>query len=90
MPQILVTKPGVLDQRDKSKLRRAGIITVEADNPSDVKLIDPAGGEIGHEGLLYAAMKGINADSYEVRSTFAKVLLSEMERVRAQAQEQSK
>jgi hypothetical protein len=84
MAQILVTKPGVLDSRDKSKLRRAGIVTVEADNPSDVKLIDPAGGEIGHEGLLYAALKAINADTYSVRSVFARVMLDEMERVRAE------
>lgn len=64
MSQILVTKPGALNQRDKAALRKAGVVCVEADNPADVKLISTEGAELGASEMLYAAIKGVNADIY--------------------------
>lgn len=66
--QILVTKPGVLTVKDRATLRRAGVVCVEADNPADVKLISAEGAELGATELLYAAMKGVNAEGYNSNS----------------------
>ena len=66
--QILVTKPGVLSAKDRSALRRAGVVCVEADDPADVKLISAEGAELGATELLYAAMQGVNANGYQSHS----------------------
>ncbi len=79
MTQILVTKPDVLNQRDKAALRKAGVVVVEADDPSAVKLLQPDAPEITGNDMLWAALKGLNAPNYEHRAVFAKCMLSAME-----------
>jgi len=59
-----VTKPDTLNQRDKAALRRAGVVVVEADNPSDVKLIQANGAELSSGDMLYAAISAIAKDRY--------------------------
>lgn len=59
MAEILVTKPGVLNQRDKAELRKSGIVVVEARSPADVKLISTDRGEIASSDMLYAALSAI-------------------------------
>lgn len=73
MSQILVTKPGVLNQRDRAALRKAGVVCVEADDPSDVKLITADGAEMRSGDLFLAAMRGANYDASS-RSAFTKAL----------------
>ena len=58
MTQILVTKHGILSKADKAKLRRSGVVTVEADDPSQVKLIQP-NVELSAGDMAWAAMAAI-------------------------------
>lgn len=55
---ILVTRPGTLDQKDKELLRESGVIVVEADNPDDVRFLRPEA-DLAHGDMLYAAMQAI-------------------------------
>ena len=57
--QILVVKPKSLTAADKKILREAGVVVVEAADPSSVRLIQPEGPTLGGDELLYAAMKAI-------------------------------
>ncbi len=85
MTQILVTKPGVLNQRDRSALRRAGVVCVEADQPGDVKLISADGPELAGGDLALAALRAISGDrlSNNVAEAFPKILLAALEDHRA-------
>lgn len=64
MAEILVTKPGVLNQRDKALLRKNGVVVVEAESPSDVKLVSPDRGEISAGGMLLACLRAISEDRW--------------------------
>lgn len=59
MSQILVTKPGILTAADRKKLRAAGIVTVEAERPEDVRLVRTEGPPMDGNDLLYAAMQAM-------------------------------
>lgn len=74
MAQILVTKPGALNQRDRAALRRSGIVCIEADNPADVKLISTEGAELGGTDLLYAAMQGVRAGGFAGSDAFSRAV----------------
>jgi len=86
MAQILVTKPGALNQRDRAALRRAGVVCVEADDPSSVKLIQPGGAELGGSDLLLAAMRAISKDRYSsnVAEVFPRLMTQMLEEARAE------
>ena len=88
MTQILVTKPDTLNQRDKAALRRAGVVVIEADNPSDVKLIQANGAELSGGDMLYAAISAIAKDQYtgNVAQTFPKIMAQMMKDAREKAQ----
>jgi hypothetical protein len=58
--QILVVKPKSLTAGDKKLLRDAGVVVVEAADPSQVKLIQPEGAALAGDELFYAALKGIH------------------------------
>lgn len=85
MPQILVTKPGVLSKNDKAKLRRAEIVAIEADRPEDVKLMAVSGAELGANDMLFAAMKALSGggNCWDIREAFTKALLAQMGEDRA-------
>ena len=89
MAQILVVKPGTLNNLDKSALRKSGVICVEAENPNEVKLIQPDGLELAAGDLFLAAMRGINNGSFPdaARNAFAKAL-GEMAELRWSFQEE--
>jgi hypothetical protein len=57
--QVLVTKPGTLDATDKRMLRKAGVVTVEAAKPEDVRLLSVEGPAMGGGDLLFAAMTAL-------------------------------
>lgn len=59
MTQILVVKPGTLSSNDKGKLRKADIVTIEADRPEDVRLIGTEGPPMDGNDLLYAALSAM-------------------------------
>lgn len=76
MSAILVTKPNALNQRDRSLLRKNGVVVVEAENPADVKLIAAEGAEVSGNDMLFAALKALSADSYSnnTNQVFVKAL----------------
>lgn len=84
MAQILVTRPGALNGRDKSALRKSGVVCVEVEQPESVKLLIPDIGTIGGSAMLLAALKAINGDKYGGTS---QRLITEL--VNAMEQEQS-
>lgn len=64
MTQILVTKPDALNAKDKSALRKAGVVCVEAEHPSEVRLIQAEGPALDASDMLLAAMRAIASDAY--------------------------
>ena len=56
MAEILVTKPGILNARDKATLRKSGVVVVESEDPSSVKLIKTEGQELSGNDLAWAAI----------------------------------
>lgn len=85
MAEILVTKPGVLNQRDKSALRKSGVVVVEADNPTDVKLVSTDRGEITASGMLLACLRAISKDEWNgnVAHKLPRIMLEVFEAERA-------
>jgi hypothetical protein len=63
--QILVVKPRALTAPDKKTLREAGVVVVEASDPSSVRLLQPEGSVLGGDELLYAAMQAIAKEGYD-------------------------
>lgn len=57
--QILVVKPKALTAADKALLRKAGVVVVEAADPSSVRLIQPEGPALSGDELFYAAITAI-------------------------------
>lgn len=82
MTQILVTKPGVLNQRDRSALRKAGVVCVEADRPEEVRLIQAEGPALSGDDMLVAVLTAINSkDLYakDARASLPGIMLSLLE-----------
>ena len=57
-PTLLVLKPGAISLEDKEVATRAGIIVIEVDDPSSVRLLK-ANAEISGSDMLRAAMKAL-------------------------------
>ena len=69
--QILVVKPRSLTAADKKLLREAGVVVVEAADPSSVRLLQPEGNVLPGDQLLYAAMKALSESGGSgAKSTF--------------------
>ncbi len=82
MVQILVTKPGALNAEDREALRQAGVVAVEAESPSDVKIIAASGAELSGSAMLYAAMRALNTNetfTTGAREAFAKAIMAELQ-----------
>lgn len=82
MTQILITRPGVLGEEDRAALRQAGVIAVEAESPSDVKLISASGEELSGSAMFYAAMRALNTSSTYAsgaREAFASAIMAELQ-----------
>jgi hypothetical protein len=76
MTQILVTKPGTLTAGDRRKLRAAGVVTVEAEDPDEVRLISPEAPTMKGGDLAFAAINALSSsgNAYDLRAQFVKVL----------------
>jgi hypothetical protein len=68
-PTLLVVKPGSVSKADKAKLSAAGVIVLEQDDPTSLRLLKPACELTAHD-LLLAAMRGVAKDS-TAKQTFA-------------------
>jgi hypothetical protein len=87
MSEILITKPGALNQRDRALLRKSGVVCIEADSPTDVKLIAASGAEVSAGNMLFAALKALNTNGYtsDAREAFLKALVAGLELAREDA-----
>lgn len=63
MKQVIVYPRGQLSTKDRKALRDAGIIAIEADDPSKVVTVIPFSPISGADDLLMSAMAGITCDS---------------------------
>jgi hypothetical protein len=57
-PVLLPVKPGTLNAKDKATLRKAGVIVIEHDNPSELRLLRPSS-ELDGGDLLRAALTAL-------------------------------
>lgn len=58
-PSILIVKPGAMGDEARKALADAGVIIVEAADPSDARLITPEPLPISGNDMLYAAITAI-------------------------------
>ena len=88
MAEILITKPGAPNQRDRSILRKAGVVVIEADSPGDVKLISASGAEVSSGNMLFAALQALQSDKYSenTNQVFIRALVTAMEAAREEYQ----
>lgn len=59
---ILPIRPGTISAADKRALSKAGVIVIEHDNPSEVRLLRPIA-ELDSNDLLRCAMGALMVDS---------------------------
>ncbi len=72
-PCLLPVKPGSLSESDKAALREAGIVVIEHESPSELRLLRPTY-ELDSSALFLAAMKALNTNralASEAREAFA-------------------
>jgi hypothetical protein len=73
-PAILFVKPKAISQRDKKALQSAGVIVVEVENPSDMRLTR-ANADLSSTQLLVCATQAIaGSGSDYVKVLFAKAI----------------
>jgi hypothetical protein len=59
---LLPVKPGTLSAKDKAALSKAGVVVIEHEDPSSIRLLKP-GCELSSTELLVAAMRGVMRDN---------------------------
>lgn len=74
--QILVVKPKSLTVADKKILREAGVVCIEAADPSSVRLLGVEPQPMNSHDLFYAAMQAIAKDKYSANTAdqFARIV----------------
>jgi len=63
MSQIVIFPRGQLNAKDKERLTKAGIVSVEADDPTKVVCVVPGAPMCSTNDLLMSALIGIAGDS---------------------------
>lgn len=73
---VLVVKPKTLNAADKASLRKAGIVVVEAADPSDVRFLSIERAPLDSSDLFYAAMTAVASDKYSgnTQQKFAEIM----------------
>ena len=83
MAHVIVYPRGELSATDRNRLERAGIIVVEADNPSQVVQAIPMAGIVTGDAMVLSALEALSSCVYDSASKhFVKQLT-----LRAQAAE---
>lgn len=77
--QVLVARPKTLSPADKGKLRKAGVLVVEAEDPQSVRLISAEPPAIPGDAILRAALIGAN-QNYDGQKAFTKAMLDAMQK----------
>lgn len=62
--QILIVKPRSLAAADKKLLRENGVVCIEANDPSSVRLITMEGQALSGNDLFLCAVKALASDKY--------------------------
>jgi len=75
-PTLFPVKPGTLNAKDKTALRKAGVIVIEHEDPESLRLLKPCS-KIDGDELLLAALRGIRAYEEKCHSP-AKVMTLEL------------
>jgi hypothetical protein len=57
-PCLLIVRPGSLTKADKLLARKIGIVTIEHDNPAELRLLRPSA-EVDGSDMLRCAMKAL-------------------------------
>ena len=80
---ILPAKPGSISEESKTALREVGVIVIEHENPSELRLISP-NTEVPASAMLACAMEAMNGPlgDNNVRSAFTKALGAEIIKAR--------
>lgn len=69
MSQVIVFPRGQLSAKDKERMTKAGIIAVEADEPSRVVQLMPSSALVSGDDLLMAAFAGLTCEYASSRET---------------------
>jgi hypothetical protein len=79
-PAVLFVRPKSISKADRAALRKAGVVVVEVDNPSEVRFLRPSQ-EISGGALLVAAAKAIRTTGsmHSVREVFGRVVCEAIE-----------
>ena len=78
--QVLVFPRGAIHPRDLRRLSRAGIVAIEADDPSKVVMLFPTVSLLRGDDLLLAALVAVKSTTYDqVRVNFANALISRIQ-----------
>ena len=72
--QVIIFPRGQLASKDKERLTKAGIIAVEADDPTRVVTVIPQASMLMGDDVLMAALDGTAAPAYQNTGTFIKKL----------------
>lgn len=84
-PGILPVRPGTLNEKDKARLRRAGIVVIEHDNPAELRLLRIGLPEVDAGDMLFCAIEALTGTSgmSDARFSFVKALAASMQARRA-------
>lgn len=64
MKQVIVFPRGQLNSKDRERLSKAGLLAVEADDPSKVVTVIPGANKITGDDLLVAALDALAQNTY--------------------------
>lgn len=90
MAEIFVCPKGSISDRSVRALREAGVVVVQADDPSQCKFLRP-GTEMSDLDMLFAALKALQKSTFsggtEQREEFTRVMFSIVNAKREKEQE---
>jgi len=85
---MMPVKPGTVSEKDKIKLAKIGIVVIEHENPSELRLIRPSS-ELDNSDMLFCALKALTfkpqygSDGDKQREQLAILLTQQIESKRA-------
>lgn len=79
-PLIMPVKTASISKADKKKLQQVGVVVVECENPSELRLIKPWA-ELDGSDLLLGALKALTkSQSADLKGVFIEHLFAALER----------
>ena len=78
MKQLIVIKPNGISPEDKALLKESGVIVIEHENPSEVRVINQTEGFEGND-LFNALIDAVKTSSSGTMQTFAQSLFKKIQ-----------